>query len=393
MADLEEFARKASKLVFDYQRTALSEFKLHLQRRGMEDFIKAAYFASLIPDEGRYPDVTLMCYPEQNRQKIHFLFDKPIDALPREIAKLAHAVESGSHICCVVEKDKLKMSGIHVTELHEMRELGYVSKRTPNPFKIKIKEPGHIEVSATGLAIIYKTDEIFEEKLLTLSEAMKALTNLIKDDLNELTDGTVESLDEIINDLVGTVQRLGHGGMIIFARDPKASQFSSLNRIDCPLLQELLVRYWDDVAELIKSSGGIARALASVNKNRNNPHFLAVASSTSMLENCINSIAQLSAVDGAVVMKYDCRVAAFNAITAKKAVDPAAFRFVDGEESVLKYDDIIKHRGSRHQSGIAYVMMNPDSFAFVVSQDGTVTAFHNVTGNSIVCERGLRVLN
>jgi hypothetical protein len=145
------------------------------------------------------------------------------------------------------------------------------------------------------------------------------LAAVIEQELQELTHGTLESLEDIFNDLAEAIVRLGHGGMLIVAKEPKKSQFSSFRQIDCYLLQELLIRYWNDVANL--SASGTGNVLASSEAGFVNPRALPVVSDTTMLENCINSISHLAGLDGAVVLDYACKVAAFNAIIDRSAPD------------------------------------------------------------------------
>jgi hypothetical protein len=38
-------------------------------------------------------------------------------------------------------------------------------------------------------------------------------------------------------------------------------------------------------------------------------------------------------------------------------------------------------------------MKVPNSFAFVISQDGGVSAFHNPDNGTVVCEMGMRVMD
>ena len=59
----------------------------------------------------------------------------------------------------------------------------------------------------------------------------------------------------------------------------------------------------------------------------------------------------------------------------------------------LRREDVVGSRGSRHQSTLSYAMNVPNSFAFVISQDGGTTAFHNPDDGTVVCELGMRVLD
>jgi hypothetical protein len=154
----------------------------------------------------------------------------------------------------------------------------------------------------------------------------------------------------------------------------------------------LLIRYWNDSAAYVAASGGVGNLLHDAQRRVTNPHALAVASDTAMLENCIESIAHLAGMDGAIVLNYACKVAAFNAIIARSpgGVEP---NLVDQHGRVLRRDGVVGSRGSRHQSTLSYAMNVPNSFAFVISQDGGITAFHNPDNGTVVCEVDMRVLD
>ncbi len=393
MADIGEFASRAADRYLEYQETAQLRFNLGLDRPAVEDLVKAVFYASMIPDEGRWPSVCLMCYRKERESGFHFLFNPRREVTAQEIAKLAHATAADGHICCVSDDGKLSIVGMHVTVLNEMRELGYNSSRVANPLKVVIRGPGHIEVSATGLALAYKAGEVTDEAPLQYCDVMTALTEVVGEELSELTSGTVEALDDIFNDLAKAIVRLGHGGMLIFAKEPRASQFDPFRRLDCLLLQQLLIRYWNDVACLLDELGGVDNVLNNEVRRTASRFALVVSSTTSMLEKCIGSIAHLAGVDGAIVLDYACQVVAFNAITAKSIEVPVASRLVDRDGAALERSDLFGHRGSRHQSALFYATHVSDSFVFVISQDGGVTGFHNRGDGTVVCEPGLRVLD
>jgi hypothetical protein len=393
MADIGEFAEQVAADCVERQKTADARFKLGLDGEAVEELVKAAFYASLIPDEGRYYSVCLMCYPKGSDRQIHFLFRPAIETSPQEIAKLAHAVSAKSHLCCLCDQGKVVIGGIHVTTLDEMKEFGYDAGRPGNPLKLIIRGPGHIEASTGGIVSIYKGGVISEECLLRHSNAMGRMTAVMDQELRDLSNGLVESLDAVFNNITRQIVELGHGGMIIVAKEPKKSQFASFKEIDCLLLQQLLLKYWRDVIVLNQAHGGVVHAAASVNRSRSNPHFLAVASDVGMLENCVDSIAHLAGMDGAIVMDYACKVVAFNAITAKTLNESIRCELQDVHGRTLQFEDVVKNKGSRHQSGLTYAMRTPDSFVFVISQDGTITAFHNLGDGKVVCEKGLRVMD
>jgi len=388
MADIVEFAQQAATRFIQSQRDMPERYNLQLQRGTVEEFIKTAFYASMIPDEGRFPSVCLMSYRRGSETAFHFLFDNSIRPTAQEIATLAHATAPGSHICCICDNGQILLSGIHVTVLNELREFGYGSGRIANPLKLIIRGPGHIEMSSGGIALIYKAGEIREENPFQQSTILRALAGVIEQELHELTSGTVEALEDIFNDLAKAIVGLGHGGLLIVAKEPSRNHFSSLKKLDSLLLQELLIRYWNDIARL---HGG--RAAGESQDVRKNPHALTVASDTVMLENGVKSIAHLAGVDGAIVMNYSCKVAAFNAIIEKSLSLRAGCRVVDRHGIDRRTEEILRNRGSRHQSALSYIMQVPDSFVFVISQDGGISAFHNLGDGKVICEMGMRVLD
>ncbi len=105
-----------------------------------------------------------------------------------------------------------------------------------------------------------------------------------------------------------------------------------------------------------------------------------------MLENCVRSIAHLAGMDGAIVMDYRCNVVAFNAIISKDREGIVQARLVDGNGHEIPEAKACVNRGARHHSAMSYVRRVPHSFAFVISQDGGVSAYHNWGDGTVVCK-------
>jgi hypothetical protein len=101
----------------------------------------------------------------------------------------------------------------------------------------------------------------------------------------------------------------------------------------------------------------------------------------------------LAGMDGAIVMDSTCNVLAFNAIISRDAdaTNPAVL--VDEINRTLEPAEVGRNRGSRYQSAMSFARRVPHSFAFVISQDGGVTAFHNRGDGTCRWEGGLRVLD
>ena len=74
MNNIDEFARRAAERFRAKQQSAKADFNLGLSQHSVETFIQTCFYASLIPDETRFPSVTLMCYKKGSETDFHFLF-------------------------------------------------------------------------------------------------------------------------------------------------------------------------------------------------------------------------------------------------------------------------------------------------------------------------------
>lgn len=396
MADIGEFADQAAANFGVLQDTMRSKPELYkmgglpTSREAASMFIRAAYYASLIPDEGRYPETCLMCYRADQAFRFCTLFEESLEATATEIAKLSHAIDSRSHIACIGEKDAIRIQGFQVNMLFSQREYGYSSGRIANPLKVRIKGPGNIEVSCGGLAMVFRSGEISTESPVKRSRSMERLVARITDALRKAGAAVVESLDSVFNDLMREIVRLGHGGLVIFSGGGDGQSFSSLRRTTCNSLPEALGHYWEAAAALNKAAGGIDGLLNLTDHTSISPQKMNLATATDRLENCLPAIANLSGMDGAIVINFDCTVAAFNAIIDRKAKPESEPKLIDVNGNAIDYRKAFAHKGSRHQSALLYAQSVRDSFVFVISQDGSITAFHNPGNGSVICEFGLR---
>lgn len=101
------------------------------------------------------------------------------------------------------------------------------------------------------------------------------------------------------------------------------------------------------------------------------------------LDQAVELVASLSAVDGAVLIGRDFTLHGFGAeITLSGTVDPN--KTVDVGNSAFGQQQIPPPRvvefGMRHRSALRFCEEVPDAMAFVISQDGGIRLFRNVAG-------------
>jgi hypothetical protein len=223
---------------------------------------------------------------------------------------------------------------------------------------------------------------------------MSQLELNIRQKMQSETHGTIEGLQSIFNDIAKAIVRLGHGGLLLIVDEYKESYFSSFRQIDSPLLQQPLIQYWDSAADLSAVAGSPGKVLNRPDRSETyDGRTLIVAANVEMLEKYIRTVSHLASMDGAIVLDYRCKVVAFNAIIAKTEDRPQDYRFIAQDNVATKYEDVVNNKGSRHQSALSFVMRVPRSFAFVISQDSSISVFHNPDDGSIRCAQEMRVLD
>ena len=99
----------------------------------------------------------------------------------------------------------------------------------------------------------------------------------------------------------------------------------------------------------------------------------------------IQRVAQLTAVDGALLIGSNFKVVTFGAKlaaplwTKKTLIGPDGYGTPNGSNfDVTRY-------GTRHQSARDFAGACPAAIAFVISQDGPVRAFHRTDDETVTC--------
>lgn len=240
----EEVAKRSIRAISTFKEAFGASFDLAIDEHAIKGLVKAAYYASMIPDEGRFPALSLMSFRMDGGRQFHFRFQNPLTPTAQEIAKLAQAMNADSHLCIVTDKGQCFLGGIDVTALPDTRHFGYAALRVGNPFKLTIRGPGHIDASCGGHSLIYNAGQIVEEKSLRFGHVLARLAACVKSELKGKTDRTIESLEDVFFDLLLTIATLGHGGLLLVTKNAGTSEFSSLREVDSTLLHELLLGYW-----------------------------------------------------------------------------------------------------------------------------------------------------
>ncbi|MHA6247230.1 putative sensor domain DACNV-containing protein [Pontibacter sp. CAU 1760] len=319
------------------------------QRLAIEAMIDVSFWASLLREEGRSPKISLAFLPPEQAQQ-PMLFSLRLPLTPGAITKLAPAVER---------------PGIHLGVWHEGEELyiwGATRKIPSFCFVLEVVEPGLLVVKHRRMAgygkfanvVVLKGEEIklLDGNATTLTDSSDLLTSVL--------DFASTSFDtaNILIELAVSMRNHGRGGsLLVVPHGSDAWQQSIIRPI--PYAVEPAYSGLKDVIQLTEQvqDKGPWR---------------------SRLQQSIDGIAGLTAVDGATLISNQYELLAFGAKIGRPDKN-APVAQVCIKEPVVGGINTVMHPaqlgGTRHLSAAQFVYDQHDALALVASQDGRFTVF------------------
>ncbi|MCR8559420.1 hypothetical protein KXD93_17315 [Mucilaginibacter sp. BJC16-A38] len=317
----------------------------------IEAIIDLAFWTSLRHEEGRSPKVSLTYLPPQLAGQ-PLIFEERILVTPHVLTKLAPAVER---------------SGIHLGVWDEDGEL-YVwgtTRSVPDcSFVLEVVESGllvikHRRIKGFGKFInvaVIKGDEvkIIDEHSKSLPDCPAMLTSLL--DYNSPT-GWNDSVNVLVQ-LAASMRLHGHGGtLLVVPNNSEAWRDSIIHPITYPVTPA-----YDELKKLMSE----------------------VVNERSMIlwqeevNRAVDSVAGLTAVDGATIITDQLELLAFGAKIALSSNGVPVEQILVTEPVVGTAQSIIhpaQNGGTRHLSAAQFVFDQRDAIALVSSQDGRFTIF------------------
>jgi hypothetical protein len=364
----------------------------------LEEIISVMFWASTQMEEGRLPIFRAMYAEPTGLATLGLDFDKPISWNTEEIRKLAPAVTPPDGRICVYPKvpgGKLYIQGMQTKE----------SEKDPLGVLFEIIEPARMIVQ---FPLRKKIAEIkgqecgfIDEEWLEEGSKLIAL-DFIKEKKSKSSASSYSFLYKTMTqEILTRIRLLRHGGSIIFVPDSSKLEGSleSPIKYKCGKGFKAIERIAMSIRNSIdKSSGknlvGIMRAeIKSLNKSYNKIR----------ISDSARSVAYLTAVDGATILNNKFEVLSFGA-KIKESHRPKV-KEPHNETDNQKVKIILPHegnkpneksltdafRGKRHLSAARFVINNPKSIAFVVSQDGMITGLV-MEDKLLVAYKGLELL-
>jgi hypothetical protein len=317
----------------------------------IEAIIDVAFWASLRKEEGRSPKISLAYLPPLLAGQ-PLIFENRILLTPHVLTKLAPAVER---------------SGIHLGVWEEDGELCVWGTTRAIPdccFVLEVVEAGllvikHRRINGFGKFInvaVLKGDEIkiIDEQSRTLPDCPDMLTSLL--DFNSST-GINDSVNVLVQ-LAASMRAHGHGGsLLVVPAGTDAWRDSIIHPITYPVTPA-----FDELNRLM-----------SQDINEQNADLW-----QEEINRAVDSVAGLTAVDGATIITDRLELLAFGAKIGLSSNGIPVEQMLVTEPIIGTEPTIIppaQNGGTRHLSAAQFVFDQRDAMALVSSQDGRFTIF------------------
>ena len=319
----------------------------------VEAIIDATFWASFRPEEGRFPKISLAYLPPEQADK-PLLFEHPLPLTTAVLAKLAPAVERPEvHLGVWVIDDQLQVWG--------------ATRSIPSfCFVLEDVEPGllvvkHRRIDGFGkyanLAVLKGQQvKIIDEKGTSLPDCPELLKSLLAF-TSSAANGTYHSIN-ILVELAASMRAHGHGGALLVVPTASDRWRSSIAR---PILYSTAPSF-SALADLLR-----------LNVEDEDEREWASA-----VRRSVDTIAGLTAVDGATIINDQYEVVAFGAKIRRSEGSSPVEHWVTTEPIMGNQPMIVQpteQGGTRHLSAAQFVYDQRDSLALVASQDGRFTIF------------------
>ncbi len=319
--------------------------------RTIEAIIDAGFWSSFRPEEGRFPKISLAFLPpDQAGQPLMFAERLPLT--PAVLTKLAPAVERpGIHLGVWGDANDLYVWG--ATRL--IPSLGFVLEDVePGQLVIKHRRIDGFGKYANVAVLKGEQVKIVDEQGASLPEC----PDLIKSLRAFTAPATWDDSVNVLVQMAASMRAHGHGGTLLVVPSEKEKWRASIVH---PILYSVAPPY-SKLANLI----------------RNSPNPESENDWQSSVRSSVESIAGLTAVDGATVITDQYEVLAFG-VKIKPAPGSASVEQMVLTQPVVGDQPVVvppvQHGGTRHLSAAQFIYDQRDALALVASQDGRFTIF------------------
>jgi DNA integrity scanning protein DisA with diadenylate cyclase activity len=319
--------------------------------RTIEMIIDATFWASFRPEEGRFPQISLAFLPPEQAGR-PLMLEQRLPVTPAILTKLAPAVER---------------PGIHLGVWHDADELYIWGGTRVIPslgFVVEDIEPGLLVIKhrrIDGFGKFANVAVLKGEQVKIVDEQGASLPNCpdLVESLQSFTaPATWDDSVNVMVQLAASMRAHGHGGTLLVV--PAATE-KWRESIVHPILYSVAPSF-SRLAELIRKGPGEATETEWQSSTRR----------------AVETIAGLTAVDGATVITNQYEVLAFGAKIRRSTGSDIVEQMMLTEAIVGDQAIVVppaQHGGTRHLSAAQFIYNQRDALALVASQDGRFTVF------------------
>jgi hypothetical protein len=313
--------------------------------------IETAFWASLRREENYVPRISLAyCAPEEIAQPLRFEQPLPLDAAA--LTRVAPAVApAGIHLAVWRGTDGLSVWGT----IRALPRLCFVLEVAAPGLLVVKHQRGGILGKFVNVAVLEGDQiKVIDERASTLPDCPPLLTSLLGFDA---PSAWVESVNVLVQ-LAVAMRSHGRGGSLLVVPSNDDAWRESIVQ---PISYAVVPRF----AELAQ--------LAREHPDESRRKLWREA-----LDEAVNALASLTAVDGATILNVDYELLAFGAKIARRKGSPQVEQVtvtepIEGGAAAIVHPSSLG--GTRHLSASQFVHDQRGALALVASQDGRFTVF------------------
>ncbi len=328
-------------------------------RAAIEAMIDATFWASLRREEGRSPQISLAFFPHQQVPQ-PLIFERPLPLNPEVLTKLGPAVERpGIHLGVEPANDESFEAGSCGLQVW-----GATRKVPSFCFVLEVIEPGLLTIKhrrRDGFGKFANVAVLKGEEIKIVDEQGASLPDcppLLKALLPFTSPGSWAHTFNLHVQLAASMRAHKHGGSLLVVPTGSDAWRQSIVH---PILYSVTPPF-SALAELMRQE-----------VNETNENLLNAA-----VGRAVDTVAGLTAVDGATVINDQYEVLAFGAKIRRPHNSPSVEQMVATEPVVGDQPVVVppaQTGGTRHLSAAQFVHDQRDAIALVASQDGRFTVF------------------
>jgi hypothetical protein len=318
----DEFARRCATHLADCVLPDVAE---------LSALVETTFFASLHEEEARHSEFSVAWQPRSDDCASVIAISPPVQATPKNLAKLAPATRGETSIAVRSDNGKLV-----AWALLEQR------KPAHRPFTIRVLSSGVLRVDYAGAPrALYARGETY---LLGGGSPVLSPAHILSRTFPAWQADSVHPNAAIVVELAARMLDHGHGGMLLLMPASQAAPAGVRVHYGVGTGEDVLARRLDAEA--------------------------------------IELVARLSAIDNAILLDTDLRLRGFGTQVIEGDAPQMDFEHRDPYSDDVHVDDLSTFKGTRHPAGVIFCMRQPGAAAAIIaSQDARLSlAVKNARG-------------